>query len=98
MYVFHLSVCTYVCESVCQRKNVGKEWRLLSDGINCFFDPVISGRRHCEGAGDEALVAEFQHGHINYNLWSTNGPLSCPLRPRSSRTRPGHLLCVLWMA
>ena len=97
---FYLSVCSYVCESVCQRKreNVGKEWRLLSDGINCFFDPVISGRRLYEGAGDEAPMAEFQLGCINSNLWSTNGPLSCPLRPRSSRAGPGHLLCVLCMA
>lgn len=98
MYVFHLSVCMYVCESVCRRENVGKEWRLFSDGINCFFDPVISGGRHSEGAGDEAPMAEFQHGSINYHLWSTNGPLSCPLRPPSSRAGPGHLLCVLCSA
>lgn len=96
--LFHLSACAYVCESVCRGENVGKEWRLFSDGINCFFDPVISGRRHSEGAGDEAHMAEFQHGSINYHLWSTNGPLSCPLRPHSSRAGPGHLLCVLCMA
>lgn len=77
---------------------MGKEWRLFSDGINCFFDPVISGRRHSEGVGDEAPVAEFQHGCINYHLWSTNGPLSCPLRRCSSRAGPGHLLCALCMA
>lgn len=77
---------------------MGKEWRLFSDGINCFFDPVISGRRHSEGAGDEAPMAEFQHGSINYHLWSTNGLLSCPLRPHSSRAGPGHLLCVLCTA
>lgn len=35
----------------------------------------------------------FQHGRINYHLWSTNGLLSRPLRPRSSAPGPGHLLC-----
>lgn len=36
---------------------------------------------------------DFQHGRINYHLWSTNGLLSRPLRPRSSAPGPGHLLC-----
>lgn len=86
-------------------RECGKERRLFSDGTNCFFDPVISGRRHSEGASDEAPVAGFQHGCINYHLWSTNGLLSCPLRPRSatlalwsSTAKPGHLLCVIAVA
>lgn len=64
VYVRFSSLCAHTCVSQCfrERENVGKEWRLFSDGINCFFDPVISGRRHSEGAGDEAPMAEFQHG------------------------------------
>ncbi len=102
MCVFHLSLCLCVCVCVCEcqrdiERECGKERRLFSDGTNCFFDPVISGRRHSEGAGDEAPMARFQHGRINYHLWSTNGLLSCPLRPRSSTAEPGHLLSVVSM-
>lgn len=53
---------------------------MFSDGTNCFFDLVISGRSRSEGAGDETPMAGFQRGHINYHLWSSNGLLSRPLR------------------
>lgn len=59
MCAFHLPLCVRVCVSA--RENVGKKKRrLFSDAINCFFDPVISGRRHSEGASDEVPVAGFQ--------------------------------------
>lgn len=47
-------------------------------------------------------MAQFQHGHINDHLWSTNGLPSYPLRPRSATpplwSSSWAWSCVIWRA